>query len=130
MARNKRDQRKRDIDALTDRLITCSLDDFDKVKAELTKARSLLALNDRLAEVRSEADMADVVNKVIEAGYSLRMARGRSYHLASTQGKHHPDAYSFTDHPHKPGYCHYLIDDSVSSGTCRWENLHGVIEIV
>jgi hypothetical protein len=35
----------------------------------------------------------------------------------------------FTEHPYKKGYAHYLMDDGVSSGTCKWENLYRVLVV-
>jgi hypothetical protein len=37
--------------------------------------------------------------------------------------------FDFTEHPYKKGYTHYLMDDGVSSGTCRWENLYRVLVV-
>ena len=60
---------------------------------------------------------------------ALLAAMNKSTNLALFGKRRGYHAFDFTEHPHKPGYAHYLFDDGVSTGCCRWGNLWRVLAV-
>lgn len=59
--------------------------------------------------------------------HAMRQSKEGDFHLYGRRRGY--AAFSFTPHPYKLGYAHYLLDDGVSTGTCRWENLYRVLTV-
>ncbi len=81
-----------------------------KLAASLTK---------ELVNVKNRSDLLDFIRKIEQREFALYSYRKHSRHWC----------FDFAQHPYKKGYAHYLMDDGVSNGTCRWENLYRVLVV-
>ncbi len=81
-----------------------------KLAASLTK---------ELRTVKDKASLMVFIQRIDQQEFALYLYRNRRRHWC----------FDFTDHPYKKGYAHYLMDDGVSTGTCKWENLYRVLVV-
>ena len=81
-----------------------------KLAASLTK---------ELVSVKNRNSLLDFIRKIEQREFALYLYRNRRRHWC----------FDFTDHPYKKGYAHYRMDDGVSKGTCKWENLYRVLVV-
>ena len=86
-----------------------------KLAATLTK---------ELRTVKDKASLVEFIRKIdkIGEGFALHSKRKRKH-------SNGPWCFDFTEHPYRKGYAHYLMNDGISSGTCRWENLYRVLVV-
>lgn len=83
-----------------------------------TSRKTLAAsLNKELVNIKNRSDLLKFIRKIEQREFALYEKRRRRW------------CFDFTEHPYKKGYAHYLMDDGVSSGTCRWENLYRVLVV-
>ena len=79
-------------------------------------------LNDVLDQVRNQDDFKVLMTFLRNATLQNALLELRTKRL----GKH--VIYS-CKHPSRHGVCHYTLDDGLSVGNCRWENLHRVLVV-
>ncbi len=79
-----------------------------KLAASLTK---------ELVNIKNRSELLDFIRKIEQREFALYGKRRRHW------------CFDFTEHPYRKGYAHYLMDDGVSNGTCKWENLHRVLVV-
>ncbi len=79
-----------------------------KLAASLTK---------ELRTVKDKTSLMVFIQRIDQQEFALYGKRRRHW------------CFDFTEHPYKKGYAHYLMDDGVSNGTCKWENLHRVLVV-
>ena len=77
------------------------------------------SLTKELVNVKNRSDLLDFIRKIEQREFALYSYRNHSRHWC----------FDFTEHPYKKGYAHYLMDDGVSNGTCKWENLYRVLVV-
>ena len=75
------------------------------------------SLTKELVNVKNRNSLLDFIRKIEQHEFALYGKRRRHW------------CFDFTEHPYKKGYAHYLMDDGVSNGTCRWENLYRVLVV-
>ena len=82
------------------------------------KDRMHIFMQYQLRDVKDKEDFFDLLNTIKKSKVAFEIRSKRS-------GRR---VFSFSEHIN-PEKCHYLIDDGVSVGICRWENLHRVLYI-
>ena len=75
------------------------------------------SLTKELRTVKDKASLLVFIQRIEQREFALYGKRRRHW------------CFDFTEHPYKKGYAHYLMDDGVSNGTCRWENLYRVLVV-
>jgi len=73
-------------------------------------------LNQELKKVRSLEDL-----KILLKEASFGMKHGSYFLYGNRKGYR---VYEFTPYPPNPKKTHYLYDDGISTGVCRYENLY------
>ena len=93
---------------------------MDKAEREEIAA----SLTNELRDIKDKSSLIEFIKKIdkIGEGFTLHSKRIRKYGSG-------PWCYAFTEHPYKKGYAHYLMNDGISTGTCKWENLYRVLVV-